>query len=67
MAPDVAPIRSDPVGLAAVIGGGTAAAVLLFLAVFLPLRRRLALWAGSMRMRRVLRQDERRRRGQERR
>lgn len=63
-----APVRrTDPVGLAAAIGGGTAAAVLLFLAIFLPLRRRMALWAGSMRMRRLLRQDEQRRRGRNRR
>lgn len=65
--PTRAPPRSDPVGVAVVIGGGTAAAFLAFLAVFLPLRKGLASWAGMMRMRRVLRQDERRRRGPRRR
>jgi hypothetical protein len=55
----------DPVGLAGVVGGVTTAAVLILMAIFLPLRRRLAVWGGSMRMRRVLREDERRRRGRD--
>lgn len=66
--PAEAPVDStlpDPVGMAAVVGGATAAALLILTAIFLPLRRRLAIWGGSMRMRRVLRQDERRRRGRE--
>jgi hypothetical protein len=53
----------DPVLLALGIGGFTAAAFLVILAMYLPLRRGLALWAGSLRMRRVLRQDAQRQRG----
>lgn len=53
---------ADPVLLSVGIGGLTAAAFLVLLAVYLPLRRGLALWAGDLRMRRVLRQDQRRRR-----
>jgi hypothetical protein len=45
------------------IGGLMAAALLVLLAAYLPLRRGLALWAGNLRMRRVLRQDMRRRQG----
>lgn len=52
----------DPVLLALGIGGVMAAALLVILAVYLPLRRGLSLWAGNLRMRRVLRQDLRRRR-----
>jgi len=44
------------------IGGLTATALLLTLALYIPLRRSLASWAGTLRMRRVLRQDLRRRR-----
>jgi hypothetical protein len=51
----------DPVLLALGIGGFMAAAFLVILAAYLPLRRGLALWAGNLRMRRVLRQDARRR------
>jgi hypothetical protein len=57
----------DPVGFAAIIGGATAAAFLIFLAAFLPLRRRLSVWAGSMRMRRVLRREEQQRQARRRR
>ena len=53
----------DPVVAALGIGGLMAAALLLLLAAYLPLRRGLALWAGNLRMRRVLRQDSRRRQG----
>lgn len=53
---------ADPVALAVGIGGFMAAAFLIILAAYLPLRRGLALWAGNLRMRRVLRQDSRRRR-----
>ena len=60
--PSAAGPAPDPVGLAVSIGGLTAAAFLLILALYLPLRRSLASWAGSVRMRRVLRQDQRRRR-----
>lgn len=52
----------DPVLLALGIGGFMAAALLVILAAYLPLRRGLAVWAGHLRMRRVLRQDLRRRR-----
>jgi len=52
----------DPVLLALGIGGFMAAALLVILAAYLPLRRGLAVWAGQLRMRRVLRQDLRRRR-----
>jgi hypothetical protein len=52
----------DPVLLALGIGGFMAAALLVTLAAYLPLRRGLAVWAGQLRMRRVLRQDLRRRR-----
>jgi predicted alpha/beta-hydrolase family hydrolase len=48
--------------LALGIGGFMAAALLVILAAYLPLRRGLAVWAGQLRMRRVLRQDLRRRR-----
>ncbi len=60
--PSAAGPAPDPVGLAVGIGGLTAAAFLLILALYLPLRRGLASWAGTLRMRRVLRQDLRRRR-----
>ena len=60
--PSAAGPAPDPVGLAVGIGGLTAAAFLLILALYLPLRRNLASWAGAVRMRRVLRQDQRRRR-----
>ena len=60
--PPAAP--GDPILLALGIGGAMAAALLLILAAFLPLRRGLALWAGNLRMRRVLRQDSRRRRAE---
>lgn len=56
---------ADPVLVALGIGGFTAAALLVILAAYLPLRRGLALWAGSLRMRRVLREDARRHRGRE--
>jgi hypothetical protein len=49
--------------LALGIGGFMAAALLVILAAYLPLRRSLALWGGNLRMRRVLRQDVQRRRG----
>ena len=52
----------DPVLLALGIGGFMAAALLVILAAYLPLRRGLAMWAGQLRMRRVLRQDLRQRR-----
>jgi hypothetical protein len=51
----------DPVAVAVIIGGVTAAAFLVLLALYMPLRRSLAEWAGTMRMRRILRQDQRRR------
>ena len=60
--PSPAAPAADPVGLALGIGGLTAAALLFTLALYLPLRRGLASWAGTLRMRRVLRQDLRRRR-----
>lgn len=64
-APPAAPAPpADPVLLSLAIGGFMAAAFLLILAAYLPLRRGLALWAGSLRMRRVLRQDLRRRRSE---
>lgn len=63
VAPPPSAGRPDPVGWAVLIGGATAAALLLLIAMFLPLRRRLAVWGASMKMRRILRQDERRRRG----
>jgi hypothetical protein len=59
---DDTPARSDPVGLALRIGGLTAAALLLGLGVLVPLRRSMAAWAGSMRMRRLHRREQRRRR-----
>jgi hypothetical protein len=61
--PPAAAREGDPVLLALGIGGFTAAAFLVILAAYLPLRRGLALWAGSLRMRRVLRQDAQRQRG----
>ena len=60
--PSAAAPAADPVGLALGIGGLTATALLLTLALYIPLRRSLASWAGTLRMRRVLRQDLRRRR-----
>jgi hypothetical protein len=60
--PPAEPRRAgDPVLLSLGIGGFMAAALLLILAVYLPLRHGLAVWAGSLRMRRILRQDSRRR------
>ena len=56
------PRAGDPVLLAFGIGGFMAAALLVILAAYLPLRRGLSLWAGNLRMRRVLRQDLHRRR-----
>jgi hypothetical protein len=61
---EASPEPSDPVLLALGIGGFMAAALLLILAAYLPLRRGLALWAGNLRMRRVLRQENRRRRSE---
>jgi len=60
--PAESPRAGDPVLLALGIGGFMAAALLVILAAYLPLRHGLAVWAGSLRMRRVLRQDLRRRR-----
>ncbi len=57
-----APASGDPVGLAVVIGGLTAAALLIGLGLFVPLRRSMATWAGSMRTRRMHRREQRRRR-----
>jgi len=54
--------RRDPMLTALTIGGVMAGALLMVLAAFVPLRRGLAQWAGDLRMRRVLRQDARRRR-----
>jgi hypothetical protein len=60
--PPAEPSRAgDPVLVSLGIGGFMAAALLLILAVYLPLRHGLAVWAGSLRMRRILRQDSRRR------
>jgi hypothetical protein len=56
------PSAGDPVLLALGIGGFMAAAFLVLLAAYLPLRRGLSVWAGNLRMRRLLRQDLRRRR-----
>jgi hypothetical protein len=61
-APAGAADEGDPVVTSLAIGGLMAAAFLIILAAYLPLRRSLAVWAGSLRMRRVLRQDSRRRR-----
>ena len=60
-ATEPAPAR-DPMLTALTIGGVMAAALLVVLAAFVPLRRGLAQWAGDLRMRRVLRQEARRRR-----
>lgn len=61
-APPAPPVGRDPVGLALAIGGVTAAALLVGLGILVPLRRSMAAWAGSMRMRRLHRREQRRRR-----
>jgi hypothetical protein len=53
--PPGAAARPDPVGSALAIGGATAVAGLVLLAVYLALQRSLSVWLGDLRMRRVLR------------